>query len=292
MKKTLASAEKQTLAKEQFEVLVVDDGSSDGTREFMEKEFVADDLVWSYFFNSHGGPAKARNLGLEKARGEIIFFCGDDTFPQEDLLTLHQEHHKKKSGTALLGLALWDETEPISDFMHYLAPAGPQFHYNTINDKTNAGFEHFYTCNISLAKSWLKEEQFDEIFENGAFEDIELGLRLERKGLKIFFEEKAKVFHSHFYSEEDFAQRMEKVGKAVVIFLKKYEKEKKIKNQLQWQYAPFLFFPGIKIFCFFSQLLAKSAWLKKINPRWHWFWRICLSYAKGIKKMEKWLFNK
>jgi len=283
LQKTLESLRAQTLDRKEFEVIVVDDGSSDGTREFMEKFLAPDNLKLRYFFVSHGGPGRARNLGIEKAQGEIILFCGDDMYPAKNLLAVHKKQHIEKPGGAVLGIALWDSREKVTAFMHYLAPAGPQFHYNTIKDENSAGFEHFYTCNISLAKKWLEAEKFDERF-NFAFDDIELGLRLEKKGLKIIFNPEAKVFHSHYHDEEKFGHRMERVGQGAVILFDKYKNDRKILNKLKLRYAPFCFFPGIGIFLILSRLLAKSKLIKLINQRYHWFWQICFCYAKGMNK--------
>jgi glycosyltransferase involved in cell wall biosynthesis len=283
LQKTLEGFCAQTLPRVEFEVIVVDDGSTDGTREFMEKFSAPENFKLSYFFLEHGGVGRVRNFGIEKAAGAIILFCGDDTCPDRNLLQIHNERHKKEKGVAVLGLAIWDESEKVTDFMHYLAPAGPQFHYNTIKNKNSAGFEHFYTCNISLSREWLETEKFDERFDC-AFDDIELGLRLEKKGLRVVFESQAVVFHAHYYDEENFGLRMERVGRAAVLFFDKYKNERKILWKIKWKYAPFCFFPGVKIFLKLSQILAKSKLLKKINLRYHWFWWICSCYARGMMK--------
>jgi len=220
LQKTLESLCVQTLSRAEFEVIVVDDGSTDGTREFLKNYPISVDFKLRYFLLTHGGAGRARNLGIEKASGELIFFCGDDTRLDKNLLQIHKARHTEKKNIAVLGLALWDEREKVTDFMRYLAPAGPQFHYNTIKNKNSAGFEHFYTCNISLAKKWLEVERFDEQFDC-AFDDIELGLRLEKKGLRVVFEPQAIVFHMHYYDEENFGLRMERVGRAVVLFFDK-----------------------------------------------------------------------
>ncbi|MFH1582749.1 MAG: glycosyltransferase family 2 protein [Candidatus Falkowbacteria bacterium] len=286
LKETLASCEKQTLAKEDFEVIVVDDGSNDGTGNFMHEFMKTGKINLIYLYIAHHGPERARNFGVEKANGDIILFCDDDTSLDKDLLKIHEAHHKQNSGSALLGLALWDESGAVSDFMRYLAPAGPQFHYHTIKNKINAGFVHFYTCNISLAKKWLELEKFDERL-NYAFEDIDLGLRLEGRGLKIVFNPEAKVYHSHYYNEEKFGQRMERVGRSAVIFFDKYRNNKKILSRLKRRYAPFTYFPGIKIFNRLSAFLATAKLIKKINIKYYWFWHICYYYSLGMLKELK-----
>ena len=149
----------------------------------------------------------------------------------------------EKKNTAVLGLALWDKSEEVTDFMRWLAPSGPQFHYSTIKDPSDAGFDHFYTCNISLEKKWFFLEKFDEHFDC-AFEDMDLGLRLEKRGLKIIYEPKAKVFHSHFYDEESFGQRMERVGRMAIKLFEKYKNDKKNLNKLKMKICAFSFFPG------------------------------------------------
>lgn len=285
LKKTLKTLEGQTLSKDNFEIIVVDDGSSDETGDLLERFKKNTFLNFNYFTQKNQGAGQARNLGVTKANGSIIFFCGDDTFLDKDLLAIHQAYHQKNKNIAVLGIVLWDDSEKVNDFMHYIAPAGAQFHYNTIRDFNNAGFNHFYTSNISLEKKWFDSEQFDPIFNAAfmAFEDIDLGLRLEKRGLRIIFEPRAKVFHSHYYQPESFHKRMFRVGRNIIIFLDKFKQDKRSYYLLKWKYMPFSFFiKGTRIFHLFSHLLSKSNLLKKINIKYHWFWSFCYYYSKGI----------
>lgn len=281
LKKTLDSLMAQTLDDKNFEVILVDDGSEKGVEESLP-DYIKVRLNLKIFRQENKGPAAARNLGVSEARGEIIFFCGDDTLLCPDLLARHLKTHQKKKDVAVLGLTLWEEDGRVTDFMRYLAPAGPQFHYNTIKDQDNAGFDHFYTSNISLEKKWLAEEKFDTRFREAAFEDIDLGLRLEKKGLKIVYDEEALAFHSHYYSEADFYRRMENVGRGFVILAAKYENDKKVLRRLKIKYAPFLYFPGLASFNFLSRLAASREFIKKINKKLYWFLNICFYYSQGI----------
>jgi GT2 family glycosyltransferase len=165
--------------------------------------------------------------------------------------------------------------------MRWLAPSGPQFHYNTIKDPSNAGFDHFYTCSISLEKKWFDLEKFDERFDC-AFEDIDLGLRLEKRGLKISYEPEAKVYHLHFYDEKSFGERMKRVGRAAAIFFEKHKDDKKTLNRIKIKYAHFCFFPGVRIFHWSSKILAKSKLIKIVSQKHSWFWQVCRDYSSGM----------
>ena len=77
--KVLSALAKQTVARCEFEVIVVSDGSTDGTDEYLENVDLPYRLVYSRQPNT--GPSAARNHGTRLATGEIVLFIDDDVLP-------------------------------------------------------------------------------------------------------------------------------------------------------------------------------------------------------------------
>lgn len=216
LEKCLKALSEQTYSKSEYEVLIVDDSSSDGT-EFIIKEFcAAEQFPIRYFRQAHKGPAAARNYGITNAEGEIVLFLGDDIIAEPELLTRHADWHLKNPARnmALLGYVTWDPDLEITPFMRWLENGGPQFNFNELTDGAEADpCKSFYTCNISLKRKFLLENGlFDEDFPSAAFEDLELGGRLKGAGLKLFLDRKAAAWHHHYTSLKDACSRMVRIG--------------------------------------------------------------------------------
>ncbi len=283
--RTLASIEQQNLPGVDFEVIVVDDGSKDSTARQVEGFKKNAKIDISYYYQDNSGPASARNLGVEKARGDIMLFCGDDSIFDKDMICQHCTSHRNNPNGAVLGMALWDETINPSDFMRFLAPQGPQFHYNTIRNIFDAKFNHFYAINISLSRKWFEDVKFDTRFEMAAFEDIEVGLALEKKGLKIAYNKDAKIYHSHYYVPESFYEKMIRVGRSIVVFRNKYKNSWADLFKVDFIYAPFLLFPfGLRLLNIVSDIMRKSKLIKKLSIKLHWLLNIAYFYSTGILK--------
>ncbi len=288
LKKTLSSIEDQVFPKNEFETLIIDDGSTDDTKNIIEKFQKNSALNIKYFFQKNQGPGQARNTGIDNSKGDIILFAGDDTILDKFLLSEHNKIHQQTENIAVLGIILWDESNEINDFMRFIAPNGPQFHFGNIKNIRDAGFDHFYSSNISVPKKIIGDLRFDPIYIYAAFEDIDFGLSLAKKGVKIFFNKKAIAYHSHFYDPESFYQRMIKVGKSFVILHSKYKKNLADSWRLKWRYAPFAFFYlELRLFILLSDILAKSRYLKKKNLKLHWYFNVCHNYSSAIMTSKK-----
>ena len=221
LQKALRGFRHQSLAPEHYEIIVVDDASTDGTENLMERQFL-DGIT--YIRQEKLGPAAARNSGIAASVGEYLLFTNDDTYPEPDLLSKHLAAHEKYGGKCgVLGYARWADEVEVTPFMHYITEVGGgQFSYFRITDPENVPWQYFYTCNISLARDWLESEPFATDMRYPILEDVELGYRLKQKGFNLKFLKDAVVFHDHQIDYAGFLQRQYKGGQIAVWLADKY----------------------------------------------------------------------
>jgi glycosyltransferase involved in cell wall biosynthesis len=222
LQKALDAYKDQSLPQEQFEILVIDDGSTDGTKEVAVNTSKTQPNI-RYFHQPHGGPAKARNLGIEQAKGPIILFTGDDCIPDKHLIQEHLRIHKKGEAIAVLGHIDWHPELEITAFMRYIN-TDTQFSYPRIKETPqNVPFGYFYTSNISIPKKYLElAGTFDTDFTEAVWEDVELGYRIWRSGVRIIYNPRAITYHHHQVDIKNYIKRQLRAGKAAAILYRKH----------------------------------------------------------------------
>lgn len=206
-----------------FEVVVVDDGSRDETPDRLRAYRPA--YPFRSFRQRNGGPASARNRGIEEAHGDLVLFLGDDTVPEPALLSVHARTHavERAFPVAVLGYTTWPREKRVSPFLHHINEYGLQFGYGLIEDQESVPFNFFYTSNISLPRRLLAGAGlFDTTFPHAAWEDIEIAYRLTAQGMKILYRAEAVARHYHDITFASFRRRQEKSGEAAAIFFEKH----------------------------------------------------------------------
>ena len=210
LKRALHSLEKQTEGGMPFEVILIDDCSRDGTADYLQRANFS--FPFRFFSQEHKGPAAARNAGLKEAGGKTVLFLNDDCLAAPDLLSQHKKIRQKYGECAVLGRIEWSPEISLSPGLKDLAN-DYCFPYKKINNPANIPYHYFITGNLSAPlPEIIAAGGFDEYFQDAACEDIELGYRLQRRGLRLHYNPAAVAFHLHNLSFDQLCNRQLKAA--------------------------------------------------------------------------------
>ncbi len=192
LEKCLKSLEKQQFNDDKisdYEVVLVDDGWTDGTLEWLQENKQNFPHVYC-FSQDHLGPAAARNLGVNKAKGDTIIFIDSDLVVTETFLQCHANALVK--GEKRLGSDCLFTYGAVINTCNFDDPTSEPY---KITDFSAA---YFATGNVAIARKWLdKVGLFDTGFQLYGWEDLELGVRLKQLDLKLIKCPEAMGYHWH-----------------------------------------------------------------------------------------------
>lgn len=170
-----------------YEVIVIDDGSTDKTSEILKK-YKKKGKVKVYRNEERLGIARSRNMGAEKSDLEIIAFTDSDCMAEKNWLKELVKSFEIDPKIAIVGGAILN---------------GPVKNYWTLANKgvykiaSESGYvERVNTANAAFRRNFLSENRFDEDLRYGA-EDTGISARAKKEGHKIYFQSEAKVTHFH-----------------------------------------------------------------------------------------------
>lgn len=221
---TLEALDRQAIDPELAEVVVCDNGSGDGTFEALRERSGRLPLV--ALREAREGASMARNRALRAAGGDVVLLLGDDMVPAGDgLLAGHLAAHAAQpdDGFGVLGHIAW--AEPVSEFMDWVERAGFQFAYHLAEPGLVDVAKHLYSSHTSFKRRALLDAGgFDERFPY-LMEDIELGIRLARRGARLEYRPDLRVAHHHQQTVQTFAPRLEATGAAAALLRSLYPQE-------------------------------------------------------------------
>lgn len=217
--KCLRSLENQKLNSlvKSYEVVVIDDGSTDGTCNWIKNNNEELSHVVLYQ-QEHGGPALGRNLGIMKSKNQIIIFIDSDLIVLNDFIIQHVNklsYAWKKYGKNCFTYG------SVINTSNFESPESENYKL------TDISFAYFATGNVAISRDLLlKVGLFDTTFSLYGWEDLELGERLKKLGTKLIKCPMAVGFHWHppfTYDQLDILIKQEKErAKMALLFYRKH----------------------------------------------------------------------
>ncbi len=269
LKQVLSGFEQQTYSLSDFEVVIVSDGSSDGTNEFLET--IDTPLHLTFVAQPNQGVSVTRNRGIEEAAGELILFIDDDVVPAPQLIAEHlQVYDNNKGDIVVLGPMLTPLDTKLSSWTQWEQDMLVKQYDAMLNGDWEPTARQFYTGNSSVARRILVEcGGFDPAFRRA--EDVELAYRLSERGVRFLFQESAIGYH---YVERSFDSWMATpyaYGRNDVLFTVEKGQEWLLPTVMREYRTRHPFVKGLVWLCLDRPFLSKISitllkWIAKLIP--------------------------
>lgn len=213
----LLGFQEQNFPIKDYEVIIIDSSSTDGTKEKILSGHFKFNLIFEVIENK--GKSYARNYGIKKALGKVIILTDADIIADKDFIKKHLEAHEN-SGYSMcfegLEYNMKDTKKPInkSNIVPYIR--------KNIRNYQKLDWYYFISGNLSAPANILKENLFSEDFLGYGWEDIELGYRLFKKEIQLKYIKSAINYHYHSYNFREELEKKERMGFEASIFIKKH----------------------------------------------------------------------
>lgn len=206
-----------------FEVIVVDDGSSDASAA------IAEEFAVQVISTPQRGLSAARNVGLAQASGSIVAYIDDDAWPDPGWLRYIAATFARAPYAGVGGPNVPPPGDGLVANCVARAPGGP-VHILLTDDEA----EHIPGCNMSFRKdALLAIGGFDEQFRI-AGDDVDVCWRLQASGMVIGFHPAAMVWHHRRRSIRAYFRQQRGYGKAEALLERKWPEKYNRGGQLRW----------------------------------------------------------
>ncbi len=182
----LRALQQQTGVDDEYEVIVVDDGSTDGTGE------VARSFGVRVIVQPHRGPGAARNHGAEEAQGDLLLFTDADCEPATDWISTMVRAFVRPEVAGAKGAYRSRQRSVVARFVQL------EFEdkYDHISKSKYIDFVDTYSA-AYRRQVFLAGGGFDTSFRRTSLEDQDFSFRLAATGHKMIFIPDAIVYHQH-----------------------------------------------------------------------------------------------
>ncbi|HID40416.1 MAG TPA: glycosyltransferase [Calditrichaeota bacterium] len=205
--------------KDSFEVVVADDGSTDNTPQLIKEIQAKDEFTLRYFTQQKKGPGAARNLGMEKAKGDFFIFIDSDVILPSAWLKNIAEAVNREQADAFGG---------PDTYLKSFSPLLKAINYTMTSFITTGGLRgkkgkmlaKYYprSFNMGLSKAlWQKIGGFHPRYYG---EDIEFSNRIINAGAKVIFIEAAYLYHKRRTNLRKFFSQVYRMGAARIFLYK------------------------------------------------------------------------
>jgi len=221
LREVLPSLRAQSLSPSDYEIILADSESTDGTAGYVDELNAAGGAQIRHLPGSYSGRAAARNAGIAAARAPLVMFTDADIVASPDLLERHVNGHANATTrTAIVGCEL-----QVSSLADYRAQRDDPGLRRPLHPATrrHLSWLYFLTGNASVRRDDLAAVGgFDEDFTGYGHEDLELGYRLQKAGVELRYDPLAVNYHWHPVGYEEQKSKMELAGVSTVRFYRKH----------------------------------------------------------------------
>ena len=207
--RTLEALRAQDPGTDDWQIVVVDDGSKDDTAAYLEGLGTAEPRLKVASAGRNVGRAAARNIGWQRAEGRWVLFMDDDILAPRGLLRAHLDLLQADLRCGTIGPAVTDPEIADGRHFHYIDTRGV-----ARLRQGPAPAKYFVTQNAAVAREALSRVGgFDESFAAYGFEDMDIGFRLEDAGVRFLALPEPVPLHLHHHTLDDYIEKKRICGR-------------------------------------------------------------------------------
>jgi len=241
-----------------YEVIVVDDGSTDNTSEIIKN------FPCCYFRNDKNlGAAATRNKGAQEAQGEILLFIDADVDIKSNVLELFDHHFKSADFDVVTGA--YSKVPKLENiFLQFISSLS---NYNF--SKTNFGLSTHLTA--MRKESFFKIGGFDETIKGATVEDFDMYCRVIAAGFKCMTDMRIEAYHNQAFTFYTFYRRMFRFGLLKTPLILHYRKNRAMKDQENRYLVNSEYISTYILILFLLPVIFVALYFQQLYPLIVWF---------------------